>query len=219
MLIYIFIDYPNVRDHISYFSSLFIPFEEMRLNSSKYKNQVDTFQKQNAYLHEPVTVFLGDSFTAGLDVSLFKREDIENRGIKGDTTVGILRRLNVNLHNIPVQEVFLMIGGNDLKFRNNDEIVKNIVAITQHISSDHIYVQSLFPLHARRRWFNKRIRSLNNRLEMIFIANEKVTYLNIYPYFEGRKKGNKIYLTRDGTHLNDRGNALWVHLLMNSLNE
>jgi len=58
-------------------------------------------------------MMLGDSITdRGLWGELTQRDDIVNRGINGDTTEGVLHRLDaLNPH---IQKAYIMIGVNDI---------------------------------------------------------------------------------------------------------
>jgi len=76
-----------------------------------------------------------------------------------------------------------MIGSNDLKFRQNDEIINNIEKIIKNINANKIYVQSLFPLDKRRKWFNKRILLLNKELELFCQENNIKFIKNLLIYF------------------------------------
>ena len=59
-------------------------------------------------------VFLGDSLSDGAEWSeLFSRQDILNRGISGDTSTGVLDRLDEVVRHQP-KKIFLLIGINDI---------------------------------------------------------------------------------------------------------
>ncbi len=63
---------------------------------------------------ESEIIMLGDSITdEGEWTELFRNLNIKNRGISGDTTIGILNRLHTLIASRPKQ-IFIMIGINDL---------------------------------------------------------------------------------------------------------
>jgi hypothetical protein len=93
-------------------------------NSSYYqdkKTHFDTLPKSESEI-----IFLGDSLSDSCEWSeLFPNQRIKNRGIAGDTTNGILNRIDEVIASKP-QKLFLLIGINDLeRGRRIADIVKN----------------------------------------------------------------------------------------------
>jgi lysophospholipase L1-like esterase len=93
-------------------------------NSSYYqdkKTHFDTLPKSESEI-----IFLGDSLSDYCEWSeLFPNQRIKNRGIAGDTTNGILNRIDEVIASKP-QKLFLLIGINDLeRGRRIADIVKN----------------------------------------------------------------------------------------------
>ena len=84
---------------------------------------------------------LGDSHTEGIDWrELFPDVKILNRGISGDTSEGVLNRLEevIGRHS---KIVFLMIGGNDLQMGVPVPLVDaNIRSIVQTLGRQGIHV-------------------------------------------------------------------------------
>ena len=91
-------------------------------------------------------ICLGDSQTYGFGVSPQQRWtrllasrcgiDTENRGVNGDTTGGMLVRLNALLGSRDVCDCvfFIMGGGNDIFFSGSDRQARaNLAAMTQHV--------------------------------------------------------------------------------------
>lgn len=97
-------------------------------------------------------VLLGDSITNGCEwFELFGNRRVKNRGINGDTSVGVYDRLPSTLAGQPAK-VFLMIGTNDLAngapVDSVARMMERIIARTKELSPrTKLYVQSLLPVN------------------------------------------------------------------------
>jgi hypothetical protein len=124
-------------------------------------------------LHSSDVVMLGDSITAGGEWSeLFPYLQIRNRGIAGDTTAGVLARLQQIIDRKPAA-VFLKIGTNDLtrgperpvSYQQYRDIVSRIQAGSP---GTDIYLQSVLPRSAEFRAeveaYNREIRAIADEL-------------------------------------------------------
>ena len=78
--------------------------------------------------------------------------DVYNRGIGGDTTVGLLKRLDVSVFDLKPKTVVLLIGTNDLALLDTtvEVIYENITQILQRIKAQFkdvdILLQSVYPV-------------------------------------------------------------------------
>lgn len=160
-------------------------------------------------------IFLGDSITAGADwARFFPKLHVKNRGISGDTTLDILRRLH-ELYALDASKLFLLVGINDL---NANTGLENIVEryriilqrLTQNLPKTEIYVQSVLPV--RNRWFpyqNQSIQTLNEHLRRL--AREfDLKYVDLYPAFIDSDGQLEQALSDDGLHLLPAGYQRWV---------
>ena len=79
-----------------------------------------------AHSKQNPVVFFGDSITFGADWQrLFPDIPVVNRGISGDTTLGLLNR-QAEVIELKPRQIFLMIGTNDLCFnRTPDKVLAN----------------------------------------------------------------------------------------------
>jgi lysophospholipase L1-like esterase len=161
-------------------------------------------------------VMLGDSLTDGAEwAEMFPQQDIVNRGIDGDTTHGVLARLDTVLALEP-KRVFVMIGIND--FADQHRAVASVFAHYRTLvarlsrAGVHVFVQSTLPCNeAKAGWkscasLNPKIRQLNTRLATL--ASGNVTFVDLWPVLAG-KGGLKADVTYDGVHLNGEGYRLW----------
>lgn len=145
-----------------------------------------------------------------------------NQGISGETSAGLLQRLEVFDKTQP-KVIFLMIGINDLIRGVNDEtILANQREIVRYLQLAHpkakIVVQSILPHSADRLTWegrdrllkipNRRIRELNRRLAII-ADEENVKYLDLYPLFADAQGNMLSELSSDGLHLSRGGYLVW----------
>lgn len=164
-------------------------------------------------------IFLGDSITDGCEWSeIFEDLRIKNRGIGGDTTDGVIDRLDEVVESYP-SKIFLMIGVNDLaQGKTLDQVVINIKRIIQVIQEKtpktKIYLEGILPVNPdfglNKNHTNKtaEIISINNSLKQVAQASGK-TYVDLYSLF--RTEDNKLNpdYTNDGLHLTGKGYLLW----------
>lgn len=158
-------------------------------------------------------VFLGDSITeGGAWNEWFPQAPVINRGIGGDTTDGVLKRLDTAIHH--PSQVFLLIGTNDLALRRPvDEIRANQRAIVEGIVTrapeTDLTIQSVMP---RKPKFHARIERLNNTYRAL--AQEfGATYLDLWPALSDGAGALNPTFTLDGLHLNGAGYRAWTGLL------
>ena len=162
--------------------------------------------------------FLGDSLTDGCEWNeLLSNPKIKNRGINGDTTQGILNRLNKITQSKP-QKIFIMIGINDLL--NNiettkilDNYQKIIANIKYNSPKTKIYIESILPMNfeidkTRRPIANQNISDFNNNLKN-FADNSNIFYIDLYSKFLNSANQLDEKYTLDGIHLNGQGYLIW----------
>lgn len=173
-------------------------------------------------------LMLGDSITEGAYEweKHFEKTDktFLNRGISGDTTKGIIHRIEeVKRHK--AKQLFLLIGINDMaQDVPQKEIVDNIIYILQDLHNampeTKLYVQTVLPIDESFNrykgligktflvnWMNIDIRKIPKTLPY-------VTVVDLYPHFTV-KNGNTLErsITRDGLHLTKDGYKIWTKVL------
>jgi lysophospholipase L1-like esterase len=156
-------------------------------------------------------VFLGDSITEGGPwEELFPDLRVRNRGIGGDTSDGVLRRLEQVTRAEPAK-LFLLIGTNDL-FRGDseDEIVASTIEILDRLKQEtpdtEVYLQSVLP---RAAGYRERIEALNARLAEVALEHGS-EWIDLYPHFLDPETGGiRAELSNDALHLLGPGYALW----------
>jgi lysophospholipase L1-like esterase len=198
--------------------------------STAQVNKFSTYYNQKLTLFEnlPDTkgeiIFLGNSITDGGEWSeLFRNKKIKNRGISGDTTDGILFRLNEVTRSKP-KKVFLLIGINDLsRSVSKDSVFRNICLIAKNIRKESpktkVYVQSILPVNDAFGLF----KSATNKTDDILWINEQLKnwcqnenfqFVDLFSQFK-IADGNLLNpkYTNDGLHLTGDGYLLWVNII------
>ena len=175
-----------------------------------YKHKKSQFQmlSQNT---KYTTVMLGDSITdEGQWDELLDNPLVQNRGISGDTTDGVLERLDSINKNI--KQVFIMIGVNDImRGKEVDEVYSNYLKIIKFFQDRNIkvYIQStLFIGERRAENFNIKVEDLDKRLEK-YAKENNITFINLNPIFAPNKVLKKEF-TFDDLHLNGTAYKLWA---------
>ncbi len=170
-----------------------------------------------------LTVLAGDSLSMWFPPKLLPSDRTWlNQGISGETSVGLLKRLQLFDRTQP-DAVFVMIGINDLlRGATGEGIADNLRQIVRDLRWAHpktqIVVQSILPHSGEQAtWENRdrllaipnsRIREINRRLKEI-ASSENVLYLDLHPMFADADGNLLTELSTDGLHLNDRGYLVW----------
>lgn len=156
-------------------------------------------------------VFLGDSITEGGPwEEIFPGLQVRNRGVGGDTSEGVLKRLQQVSRAEPAK-VFLLIGTNDLFLGvSEDEIVGNITEILDRLKQEtpdtEVYLQSVLP---RAPSYRADIEALNQRLAEVALEHGSA-WVDLYPAFLDPETGGiRAELSNDELHLLGPGYALW----------
>ncbi|HBL12739.1 MAG TPA: lysophospholipase [Cyanobacteria bacterium UBA11162] len=176
---------------------------------------------------EHLAVLLGDSISLWFPNELLPPDQKWlNQGISGETSAGLLNRLEL-LDQTQPEVIFVMIGINDLIRGIKDEtLLANQQLIIRYLQRVHpqaqIVVQSVLPHSAEKATWqgrdrlleipNKRIRDINQRLKALAKA-EGVIYLDLYPMFADTKGNLKPELSTDGLHLSPQGYLVWHYAL------
>lgn len=156
-------------------------------------------------------VFLGDSITAGGEWSeIFPFLATRNRGIGGDTTTGVLKRLHQVTAGRPLA-VYLEIGTNDLTHgpQDREDSYQQYREILQRIRNESpgtvVYAQSLLPRSLK---YREEVEAYNREIQKLAKALG-ITYVDLYPHFLDRDGSIRDDLSNDELHLNGAGYKLW----------
>lgn len=165
-------------------------------------------------------IFLGDSITDEMNWSAaFPEKSTINLGINGDTTAGVLKRLE-SIINIQADQMFLMIGINDLfRGRSVQGILERYQLIITSLQSsvNTLYVQSVLPVTYRNFELDTQIQEINRALERMASEYTHVIYVDLYSKMEVDGVLNQEY-TNDGIHLTADGYAVWLDTITPFIN-
>lgn len=173
-------------------------------------------------------IFLGNSITARAHWNeLLQLPTARNRGISGDTTFGILERLDEVTEGKP-SKVFLLIGINDISRSFPDDIIlrnykKIISRIHEESPETNVYIQTILPVNKSfdvyKRHYNKdeHILYINDQLRKMADTME-VTLIDIYPEFLDKHNRLDAEYTDEGLHLNEKGYLKWAKILKPYIN-
>jgi len=165
-------------------------------------------------------VFLGDSITQGWgDVgSSFPGIKTANRGISGDTTRGVLIRLQDDVIALNPRGVVLLIGTNDVGDKAEPEVIAGnmkliIAALRAHNPSMPVVLCEVFPSSASKERPVDKIRKLND-LYLDAVADQpQVTVLDTWSLFKDVHGDAKEQEMPDLLHPDMVGYAKWAAAL------
>jgi lysophospholipase L1-like esterase len=155
-------------------------------------------------------VMIGDSITDEAEWhELFPKQLIVNRGIRGDTTKGVLNRMD-SILSTRAKKAFIMLGHNDLRQNETVEnVYLNYEKIVARLKSNGImpYIQSTLLAGQQHRALNKKIRALNSQLEAL-CRKEGLVYIDLNRKL-AKDRGLNPSLSQDDVHLNGKGYSIW----------
>ncbi|MCB9937481.1 MAG: DUF1080 domain-containing protein [Planctomycetaceae bacterium] len=180
---------------------------------SQWSQQVA--QDQNA------VVFLGDSITQGWGPEFrgqFAGMKLANRGIGGDTTRGMLIRLQQDVLSLNPKAVVLLMGTNDLEIGLEPELIsrnfaKVIQALKSHNSDMPIVVCQVFPSSAEKKRPADKIKRLNELYSAAVKGDSQITVVDTWTLFATAEGDALPQYFPDLLHLNADGYAKWASAL------
>lgn len=193
------------------------------LNDPHYKHRTTLFE--NFGVTSGAIVFLGDSITEMCEwQEFFPEKKILNRGISGDSTFGMLDRLD-GIINLQPQKIFVTIGVNDLQRHYPAEsVTNNIKKITNILLSktkSRIYLQSILPVIEKKLQTgikNSTIDLVNDELRK-FAEEKNIEFLDNNSLMKDSSGNLSENLTCDGLHLTGEAYRLWIKNIRSKVND
>ncbi len=166
-------------------------------------------------------VFLGDSITQGWGDDFqgaFEGAKLANRGISGDTTRGMLIRLEKDVIALNPSGVVMLMGTNDIGDKASAETIAGnvkliIAALKKHNSSLPIVLCLVMPSSAEKDRPADKIRELNKKYIELAKGDKQVTVLDLYTLFANEEGDAKLAEFPDLLHPNKTGYAKWAGAL------
>ena len=170
-----------------------------------YNQKVEQFEQENKSAQDVDVVFLGDSITDGCDLkTYYPNYNALNRGIGGDTTFGLEKRLKVSAYDVNPKVVVMLIGANNYKtmFENYEDIVKDI---QENLPNSKLVLISLTALGKDFGHLNPQLQENNKKIKEIADENNLI-YVDMFtPLFDTETQKMFDDLSEDGVHPNDKG--------------
>jgi lysophospholipase L1-like esterase len=166
-------------------------------------------------------VFLGDSITQqwgeGLDRA-FPDMKTANRGISGDTTRGVLIRLEEDVLALDPKAVVLLIGTNDLEEGADPETIAGnmeliLAALKEHDPRMPIVLCQVFPSSATMKRPADQIRAVNERYLAAIKGDPQVIPLDTWRLFANAQGDARPEEFPDLLHPNQAGYTKWAAAL------
>lgn len=172
-----------------------------------YNAKVESFATQNAENagRQIDVVFLGDSLTDGYDLARYYPQYVTlNRGINGDTTVGLENRLDVSVYQVKPKVAVMLIGVNNLAtmLDNYESILQGFKA---NIPDTKIVLLSLTSM-ADYWAYNNQLAAYTNAYIKRYAQLYGYTFVDLYtPLFDVTTGEMKCEYTVDGGHFTHEG--------------
>ncbi len=162
-------------------------------------------------------VFLGDSITQGWasnQAQLFPGIKIANRGISGDTTRGVLIRLQEDVLALNPSGIVLLIGTNDLEEQAAPETIAGnlkliLAAFAQHNPAMPVVLCNVFPSSETKKRPAAQIRKINQLYFAAIKDRPQVTLLDTHALFANAAGDAKAEEFPDLLHPNSPGYIKW----------
>ena len=200
--------------------------KNQEVSQDYYDKKVAQFTMENGNFSKGQIIFIGDSIT-----DLYHLDDYYqdlslrtyNRGIGGDVTGMLLKRIQVSLYDLEPTKVVLMIGINDINGGvSTDTILENYDSILKGIKtklpSAKVYTMSILPINSDLPSYvdinksTERILAINEEIKTM-AANYSYKYMDLFSLVKDDKNHLKKEYSLDGIHLSEQGFVTWTNLI------
>ena len=172
-----------------------------------YANKLSTYEQENERYadYEIDVAFLGDSLTDGYPLETYYPQfKTSNRGIGGETTLGLETRLQASVYDLKPKVVVMLIGGNNLNtmFENYENI---LIGLKENLPNSEVVLLSLTAMG--KDWGHKnQIAALNNVTIKLLAEKYGFGFVDLFTPLFNLETG-EIYAeyTTDGAHLTANG--------------
>lgn len=170
----------------------------------------------NQWKDKDKIIMLGDSITYRYNWEKVSKNKLTNRGVNGDTTAHVLRRIQGS----KPKQVFLMIGINDFfRGRKVNDVFEDYKKILSYYKEKNIPVVIESTLYIsnnqKLKHINKNVKELNDLLKN-YAKENKLQFLDLNFFFAPLGTLEKTY-TNDGLHLKLPAYELWQQAIQKYL--
>ncbi len=212
-------------------SALRIPATDDGLPGAGPIRRYDWFQKlwlekrtawaQRVEQDQHAVVFLGDSITQGWGDNMggsFRGMKVANRGISGDTTRGVLIRLEGDVLALNPAAVVILIGTNDLEERAEPETIAAnlrliLARLKEHNPKMPIVLCQVFPSSESKKRPADKIKKINQLYAAAVKGDRQITLIETWPLFADAQGDAKPEEFPDLLHPNKMGYGKWAAAL------
>lgn len=170
-------------------------------------NKMSIYEDENNKYddYEVDIAFLGDSLTDGYNVETYYPQYlVSNRGISGETTIGLEGRLQISIYDLKPKVAVMLIGANnmDTMFDNYEEILKGF---KENLPNTKIILLSLTSMSGE--WGKKNQLAAYNNVKIKMLAEKySFAYVDLYSALLNLESGEIFSeYTTDGGHLTNLG--------------
>ena len=207
-------------------SVLLVVKNKKEVSEDYYDKKVAQFTMENGNFSKGQIVFIGDSIT-----DLYHLDDYYqdlplrtyNRGIGGDVTGMLLKRIKVSLYDLEPTKVVLMIGINDINGGvSTNTILENynniLNGIKTTLPSAKVYTMSILPINKDVASYIDIKKSTNRILEVNqeikeMANNYSYQYMDLHSLVKDDNNHLKKEYSLDGIHLSEQGFVTWTNLI------
>ncbi len=150
--------------------------------------------------YEVDVAFLGDSLTDGYDLARYYPQFVTaNRGIGGETTIGLEKRMQVSVYDLKPKVVVMLIGANNLDtmFDNYEDL---LIGLRDNLPQTKVVLVSLTAMG--RDWGHKNQLATYNNVKIKLLAEKYgYSFVDLYtPLFDLETGEICAAYTIDGAH-------------------
>lgn len=171
-----------------------------------YNAKVRLFEEQNKSLGKVDIVFIGDSITEGFEVftkDVYSDYNVCWRGIGGDNTFMMQKRLKVSLFDVNPSLIVMCIGGNNIKTML-DNYLDILLEIKENLPNAMLLVHSIYPTSKSIADRNLIIPNINAQVKKM-VEGQGYIFVDVHSHMKDERGELSAIYTEDGAHPNEKG--------------
>ena len=173
-----------------------------------YAEKIQLYEEENGLYddYEVDVVFLGDSLTEGYDVTNYYSEFLVlNRGISGETTIGLESRMKVSAYDLKPKVVVMLIGANNMSemFTNYEKLLQGL---KENLPDTKVVILSLTAMGGEHWGRKNELAAYNNVKINKYAEKYNFYFVDLFTPLYDVDKG-EVYegYTIDGGHFTNLG--------------